>query len=101
MATLSQVQLFSWDEVEASPEILRLSRTLEALPDEKVIAALLHSRKGKRNDRPVEAAWNSLVAGIVFGHDGVESRAHLASAPESRHDAGHVGLVPTPPDSIP
>jgi len=89
MTTLSQVQLFSWEKVEASPEILRLVRVLEALPDESIIRALVGLRAQKRNDYPVQAVWNSLIAGIVFGHGGVESlRRELARNGELREVCG-------------
>ncbi len=89
MAILSQPSLFSWEEVQASPEILRLARVLEELPDEPVVTTLMRRRKGKRNDYPVEAVWNSLIAGIVFGHDGVESlRRELARNGELRQVCG-------------
>lgn len=68
MAILAQPSMFSWQEVEATDEIFRLHRVLEALPDGALIAALEQDRKGKRNDYPVAAMWNAAIAGIVFGH---------------------------------
>jgi len=68
MATLPQPSLFSWTEVERTDEIFRLRRVLEALPDADLIAALERDRKGKRNDHPIPAMWNAVLAGIVFGH---------------------------------
>ena len=89
MAIISQTPLFSWDTVESSPEMLRLTRVLEELPDEPIVRALLCQRKAKRNDYPIEAVWNSLVAGIVFGHDGVESLGReLARNAELRQACG-------------
>ncbi len=89
MAIISQTPLFSWEKVESSPEILRLTRVLEELPDEPIIRILVARRKGKRNDYPIEAVWNSLVAGIVFGHNGIESlRRELARNGELRQACG-------------
>lgn len=89
MATISQTVLFSWKKVEASPEILRLVRVLEELPDRSIIRKLVRQRKGKRNDYPIEAVWNSLVAGIVFGHSSIESlRRELGRNGELRQACG-------------
>jgi len=71
MSTLAQPFLFSWEIVEKSSEILRLKRALDVLPDSELIEALRKERKGKRDDYPVEALWNSLIAGVVFGHESV------------------------------
>ena len=94
MATLPQSFLFSWDEIEASPEILRLARVLDALPDQPIIAALIKQHRKKRNDYPVEAVWNSLIAGIVFGHASVESlRRELKRNAELREVCGFNPLL--------
>jgi hypothetical protein len=68
MSSIAQPSLFSWENVEASPEILRLERLLDALPDEKLLAALEAGRKGRRNDFPLRALWRSAVAGVALGH---------------------------------
>ena len=73
VATLTQPSLFSWEIVDRSPEILRLERVLAVLPDGELLDALVAERAGKRNDYPIVAVWNSLIAGIVFGHDSVAS----------------------------
>jgi hypothetical protein len=70
MGTIAQGSLFSWKDVERSPEILRLRAILDVLPDQDLIVALIRERKGKRNDYPLEALWNSVIAMVVFGHDG-------------------------------
>lgn len=68
MSILPQLHLFSWQEVEATSEITRLTRLLDVLPDEALLAALEQERAGKRNDYPLAALWRALLAGIVFGH---------------------------------
>jgi len=73
MAAIAQKSLFSWKTVERSPEILRLKRVLDVLPDEPLVRALEDERKGKRNDYPIAALWNAIVAGIVFGHGKIAS----------------------------
>ncbi len=89
MAIIVQLPLFSWESVENSPEILRLERVLDVLPDADLIENLLKERKGKRNDYPLEAVWNSMIAGIVFGHESIESlRRELLRNGELRQICG-------------
>jgi hypothetical protein len=64
MSTIRQQSLFSWEDVDQSTEILRLRRVLDVLPDEGLIDALLKERRQKRDDYPLEAVWNSLIAGV-------------------------------------
>jgi len=59
--------------VDEASDLDRLRVLLEALPDEELMRALEQERKGRRDDYPVRAMWNSLLAAIVFQHDGVES----------------------------
>jgi hypothetical protein len=73
MGIIAQQNLFSWEIVETSPEILRLRRVLAALPDEKLIETLVAERKKRRDDYPLEAVWNALIAGVVFGHGNVSA----------------------------
>lgn len=68
MSTITQVSIFSWENVEASPEIVRLSRLLDALPDRALLAALEAARKGRRNEYPQRALWRSVVACAALGH---------------------------------
>lgn len=104
MAIIAQQPLFSWEKVDASREILRLERVLDVLPDAAIVRSLVQARKKKRNDYPVEAVWNSLAAGIVFGHDGVESlRRELARNAELRQACGFDPLrrdKSVPPPSV-
>ena len=65
--------LFSWDAVEAQSDLERLRLALDYLPDQAIIEALQAQRGRGRNDFPVAAMWNALVAGIVFQHASVES----------------------------
>jgi hypothetical protein len=73
MSILPQPNLFSWREVEATDEILRLSRLLDILPDHQLLAVLEAERAGKRNDYPLVALWRALLAAIVFGHPSLAS----------------------------
>ncbi len=71
--TLPQKNLFSWQEVEATSEISRLTRLLDTLPDEGLIAVIEAERAGRRNDYPLAAMWRALLAAIVFGHGSLAS----------------------------
>ena len=73
MATIPQKSLFEWTDVDDLGDLKRLQFALDNLPDEPLMRALEHKRNRGRNDYPVRAAWNSLLAGIVFGHRTVES----------------------------
>jgi len=73
MAIIHQPDLFTWEHVEAASDLDRLRFLLEALPDEELMLALEAERKGRRDEYPLRALWNSLLAGIVFQHVGIES----------------------------
>lgn len=73
MADIAQRSLFTWQDVESSPEILRLERVLKVLPDEELLLALEAQRDGRRDDYPLRALWNAVMAGIVFQHPSVAS----------------------------
>jgi hypothetical protein len=59
MSILPQPSLFSWKEVEADGEISRLTRLLDVLPDQELLAALEAERAGKRDDYPLAALWRA------------------------------------------
>ena len=89
MAIIHQPGLFSWEQVDAASDMDRLRRVLEALPDEALMLALEAERRGKRDDYPVRAVWNSVVAGIVFQHNGTQSlRRELMRNAELRQVCG-------------
>ena len=73
MATIPQKSLFEWQDVEDIGDLVRLEFVLENLPDEPLMCALEKKRKKGRNDYPVREVWNSMLAGIVFGHETIES----------------------------
>jgi hypothetical protein len=73
MARILQPFLFTWKQIEASSELERLSLVLAALPDEPLIGKLEQCRGKGRNDYPIRACWNALMAGIVYQHASVAS----------------------------
>ncbi len=73
MAIIPQRQLFSWEEIENLADLERFSLLLKYLPDEKLMKVLEAYRRNGRNDYPVRAIWNSILAGIVYQHNSIES----------------------------
>ena len=68
MAIVPQPWLFCWDKVEAASDLSRLKLVLSVLPDESFVQ-FLEARRGRgRDDYPVRATWNALIAGIVYRH---------------------------------
>jgi hypothetical protein len=61
--------MFSWEnDVNNLGDLKRLVFVLDNLPDAELIRALKADRKNGRNDYPIRAMWNMLIAMIVFGH---------------------------------
>ena len=73
MASGETQLLFSWDDVDALPDLRRLTLVLAHLPDADVIEELRARRGRGRNEYPVAAMWRALVAGVVFQHSSIES----------------------------
>jgi len=70
MAIIPQTTLFSWeDDIENLGDNARLKLVLDNLPDEDLVRKLEAERGRGRNDYPVRAMWNTLIAMVVFGHD--------------------------------
>ena len=73
MPIMAQRNLFSWKEVEVGSDVDRLRMVLGVVPDEGLMRNLeVHRDKG-RDDYPVGAVWNSLLAGVVYEHSSIES----------------------------
>lgn len=72
MAIIPQKQLFGWQEIEELGDLERLRLVLEYMPDEDFMRKLEKERYKGRDDYPVRAMWNSVLAGIVFQHDNIE-----------------------------
>ncbi len=73
MALLISTRLFSWNEIEARSDLDRFYLVRDNLPDEEIIAELQQKRGNGRDDYPVRAMWNALLAGVVFQHESIES----------------------------
>lgn len=72
MAIIAQQRLFSWREVDGLGDLERLELVLRYMPDEALMVHLEGMRYRGRDDYPVRAVWNSILAGVVYQHDSVE-----------------------------
>ena len=73
IAILPQQRLFGWDEIENLGDLDRLRLVLKHMPDEMLMRRLERERGFGRDDYPVRAMWNAMLAGIVFQHSTAES----------------------------
>lgn len=96
MAIIPQIKLFGWEEIEELEDLERLRLVLEYMPDEELMITLERERKNGRDDYPIRAMWNSVLAGIVFQHTSVESlRRELSRNGQLRDMCGFKGKVPS------
>ena len=72
MRIITLISLFDDTQNENLGDLERLQKVLTNLPDAKVIQKLKAIRRKGRNEWPVEAMWNSFIAGFVFDHDSIE-----------------------------
>jgi len=85
MALIPQRELFSWKEIENLGDLERLELVLEYLPDEQLMQRLEAMRGKGRDDWPVRAVWNSILAAVVYQHPSIESlRRELSRNPQLR-----------------
>ncbi len=73
MAIIPQRTLFSWTDLEPLGDLERLQLVLDTLPDENLMRTLEAARGRGRDDYPVRAIGNSVLAGIVFQHPSIET----------------------------
>lgn len=73
MAIIAQRKLFGWKEIEQLGDLDRLRLVLQWLPDEPLMQVLEEKRGRGRDEYPVRAIWNTVIAGVVFGHPSVQS----------------------------
>ena len=72
MATIQQ-NLFTWQDLDEIGDLRRLQLVLETLDDEQLMMKLEKDRGKGRDDYPVRAVWNSLLAAVVCQHPSIES----------------------------
>jgi len=101
MAIIAQKKLFGWKEIEELGDLDRLRLVLQWLPDEPLMQALEHKRGKGRDEYPVRGIWNTVIAGVVFGHPSVQSlRRELRRNAQLRDVCGlelGKGLAAVPP----
>lgn len=73
MSKISQLEFFSWKDVENLGDLERLQLVIETMPDENLMRALEKERERGRNDNPIRPMWNSILAGVIYDHPSVES----------------------------
>lgn len=79
----------SWQELEGLDDLERLRLVLKTMPDEELMRALESKRGRGRDDYPVRAVWNSILAGVVYQHPSVEAlRRELLRNPDLREMCG-------------
>jgi transposase len=95
MAIIPQQRLFGWKEIEKLGDLERLKLVLETMPDEDLMQKLEDERGRGRNDYPVRAVWNSILAGVVYQHPSIESlRRELMRNGQLRYQCGFYNNVP-------
>ncbi len=104
MAKLLVPYLFKWQDVEVRSDLERLRLVVDYLPDEALMEKLERHRKRGRDDYPIRPVWNSVLAGIVYQHESVESlRRELLRNAELRERCGfdpHKGWGAVPPSWV-
>ena len=93
MAIIQQLRLFSWrdfqNDLKNLGDLERFKLVIETIPDEKLMQTLQTLRANGRNDHPIKAMWNSVLAGIVFEHASIESlRRELSRNAQLREMCG-------------
>ncbi|NMA75089.1 MAG: transposase [Bacteroidales bacterium] len=73
MAIIPQQTFLVWNEIEDLGDLERLRLVLEYMPDEELMQVLEKERGNGRDDYPVRAMWNSILAGVVYEHPTNES----------------------------
>ena len=73
MAIIQHKYIFSWKNFENIGDLERFKLLIKYLPDEKLMRELESKRNKGRNDYPVRAIWNSLLASVVYQHQSIES----------------------------
>lgn len=68
-----QKNLFNWQMLDELGDLERLLILLETLDDEMLMRKLEENRGKGRDDYPVRAVWNSLLAAVVYQHQSIES----------------------------
>lgn len=98
MAIIPQISLFNWEnDIEILGDLERLQLILRNLPDEQLIRKLEAERGRGRDDYPVRAMWNGLLAGLIYQHRSTASLIReLNRNVQLRYLCGFTGLTKVP-----
>jgi len=93
MAIIQKLNLFNWtifhNDSQNLGDLERLKLVIETMPDKKLMQTLQTLRANGRNDHPIDAMWNSILAGIVFDHASIQSlRRELSRNAQLREMCG-------------
>lgn len=81
--------LFAWDKLPDSPDLVALRFLLDLLPDEALLAALRSHRGRGRNDYPVHVLWRAHLSRYFLRHPTMEAcLAELGRNPALRRVVG-------------
>lgn len=95
MAIIPQKKLFVWEEIEELEDLDRLRLVIKYMPDEALMRVVEKARGKGRNDYPVRAMWNAILAGIVYQHISIASlRRELSRNGQLRQMCGFEGKIP-------
>ncbi|MEW6080949.1 MAG: transposase [Bacillota bacterium] len=96
MAIIPQGRLFGWEEIEELGDLERLRLVVEHMPDGELMRELESERGNGRDDYPIRGVWNSILAGVVFGHPSIESlRRELGRNARIRYVCGLQDVPPS------
>jgi hypothetical protein len=88
-----EASLFTWQDVDAHSDLERFYFVRDHLPDEQLVQYLEVMRGQGRDEYPVRAMWNAILAGVVFQHPSIESLIReLGRNPGLRQDCGFAPL---------
>lgn len=73
MAIIPQISMFDFMKLEDLHQLKELQIVLENLPDEKLMHKLEEKRGKGRDDYTVRGMWNSVIAGVIYRHESIES----------------------------
>ena len=103
MARIPQPSLLIWNQIDAASDLNRLRLVFDAIPDEPLMQTLEQKRGNGRDEYPIRATWNSMLAGVVYQHPSVASlRRELCRNAELRQECGFdpwLGEAAVPTDS--
>ncbi len=95
MAIIPQQKLFGWAQIESLGDLERLRLVLENMPDGELMRHLELERGQGRDDYPIRAVWNSILAGVVYQHPCIASLIReLSRNGQLRDMCGFTGKVP-------